>query len=112
MELGIYGVIKGIANTPKSLALRKKFGKITFLVNNLANKVMVRNSVEKIWNVKVSDVRIINLHGKTRSVGRRSFKTPGTKKAIITLKKGYKIDLPEQFETIGLAEETASKGKE
>lgn len=110
MELSIYDVIKGIKNTPKSLMLQKSVNKITFLVNKVSNKIMIRNAVEKIWNVKVKNVRIINLHGKTRTVGRRTFEIPGIKKAIITLKKGYKIDLPDQYETMGLEEKT-SKGK-
>ncbi len=111
MELSTYEIIKGIINTPKSLMLRKKVEKVTFLVNKMSNKIMIRDAVEKIWNVKVRDVRVINLHGKTRSVGRKIFKTPGIKKAIITLKKGYKIDLPDQYETMGLKEKN-SKGKE
>jgi large subunit ribosomal protein L23 len=114
MELSIYDIIKGIVSTPKSILLRKKLGKVTFWVTRLANKSMIHRAVERIWNVKVDNVRIINLHGKTKTVGRKVFAMADKKKAIVTLKKGYKIDLPEQFETMGIsdAEEKAPKGKE
>ena len=114
MELNTYDIIKGIVNTPKSVALRKDFGKVTFWVDKLSNKVMIRHAIETIWEVKVDNIRVVNLHGKTKTVGRKSCKMPDKKKAIVTLKKGYKIDLPEQFETMGIAgaESKASKSKE
>ena len=112
MELSVYDIIRGTVSTSKSLELRKKLGKITFFVHTEANKISIKNAVEKIWNVKVDEVRIINLHGKNKTVGRRSFVSSDRKKAIISLKKGYKIDLGDQFETMGLATEKASKDKE
>lgn len=113
MALGIYDVIQGTITTPKTLLLRKKHGKITFAVNKLANKSMVREAVEKIWDVKVRDVRIVNVRGKVKVIKRRSYKKPDLKKALVTLKPGYKIDLPEQYESMGVSEsETAPKGGE
>ncbi|HBS47944.1 TPA: 50S ribosomal protein L23 [Candidatus Dependentiae bacterium] len=113
MELNIFDVIKGTISTTKSLEQRRTLGKITFLVNNAANKILVRDAVKKIWKVEVDTVRIINLHGKNKTSGRRSFVSSDVKKAIVTLKKGYKIDLGDQFETMGLKkEENLSKGKE
>ena len=76
-------------------------GKITFVVNKQANKTLVRDAVERIWNVKVAKVCIINLPRKKKVFARKTFITGGKKKAIVTLKKGYKIDLPGQFETMG-----------
>jgi large subunit ribosomal protein L23 len=110
MELSIYDIIKKIVVTPKSVLLRKKFGKITFEVHKSANKVMVRNAVEKIWNVKVGDVRVINRAGKQKMVARKTFILPSSKKAIITLKPGYSIDLPDQIESMG-ASQTQAVGK-
>jgi large subunit ribosomal protein L23 len=111
MELSIFDIIKCTVDTPKSVELRKKFGKITFFVNLYANKILIRKAVEQIWNVKVDDVRIINLHGKNKAFGRRPFVSSDVKKAIVSLKKGYKIDLAEQFETMGVEENKASKNK-
>jgi large subunit ribosomal protein L23 len=103
MELGIYDIIKSSAVTTKALQMRQKFSKHTFIVNKLANKIMIRHAVEKIWDVKVRDVRIVNLPGKRKRVaGARFVKMSDKKKAIITLKPGYSIDLPDQFESMGL----------
>jgi large subunit ribosomal protein L23 len=112
MELNIYDIIKSIISTPKSLDLRKKYGKITFEVNKFANKVMIRNAVESIWSVKIRDVRVLNRTGKNRIVKKKSFKMSDTKKAIITLKPGFKIDLPDQFESVGLSSSGVVSKKE
>jgi large subunit ribosomal protein L23 len=62
-----------------------------FIVGDRANKSEIRKNVEKIFNVKIKDVKIINVPSKTRNVGRHSgFKT-GFKKAIVVLKEGYSI---------------------
>jgi len=111
MDLSIYDVIKKISVTNKSRALSDKFGKVTFEVNKKANKSMIKRAVEKIWDVKVKSVGVINLKGKNKSFARRSFKAPDIKKAIITLKQGYKIDLPGQFESMGVNSGAESKGE-
>ncbi len=110
MALSIYDVIKGTITTTKSLEMRQKHGKITFKVNKLANKIMIRQAVEKIWDVKVRDVRTINLPGKTRTIRRQKVIMPSIKKAIVTLQDGYKIDLPDQIETMGAGGSTSKSG--
>ena len=109
MDLSIYDIIKDISVTPKSRILFDKLGKITFQVHKESNKIMIKNAIEKIWDVKVRDVRVMNLKGKTKKFGRRSFETPDRKKAIVTLKKGHKIDLPGQFESMGVPSATEDK---
>lgn len=99
----MYDLIKRAIITEKSLEIFNKFGKVTFEVDKAANKPMVKEAVEKIWSVKVEDVAIINLKGKNKFYARRPFASSGRKKAIVTLKKGYKIDLSGQFETMGAA---------
>jgi len=108
MELSIYDIIKKRIITEKSESLFKKFGKLTFEVHKAANKIMIRNAVEKIWDVKVANVWVVTCPGKKKMFGRKSFKSPDRKKAFIKLKDGYKIDLPGHFETMGVQE---SKGK-
>lgn len=112
MDVRVYDIIKKIVVTSKSSNLFDKLGKITFEVHRNANKVMIREAVEKIWNVKVEDVRVLNVKGKRKSFARKPFQTAAKKKAIITLKKGYKIDLPGQFESMGSAagEEVKAEG--
>jgi len=101
MDVGIYDVIKGILAGGKGSKLFEKFGKVTFEVHKDSNKCSIRNAVEKIWDVKVKNVRVMNVKGKTKSFGRRLFKTSCRKKAIVTLHEGYKIEFPGQFESMG-----------
>lgn len=68
-------------------------GKYVFEVLKKANKPDVKKAIEKIYSVKVDSVRMINLHGKTRMIGRFKGKKSGIRKAIVTLSKGQKIDL-------------------
>lgn len=111
MELSIYDVIKKIVTTSKSVGLRKKLGQITLQVHTYSNKILIKTAVEKIWNVKVDKVRVISVPGKQKTVARRTFQMPTTKKAIITLKPGYAIDLPDQIETMGLANSGTSESR-
>jgi len=69
----------------------------TFLVHPEANKIEVRDAVEAIFNVRVVKVNTANRQGK-RKRNRRSFtfgKKPDTKRAIVTLHDGDRIDLFE-----------------
>ena len=100
MDISVYDVIKKIVISNKCDKLRDSLGKFTFEVHKDANKVLIKDAVEKIWSVKVKNVRVMNVKGKSKSFGRRPFKSPDRKKAIITLKEGCKIDLP-QFESMG-----------
>ena len=101
MDLGIYSIIKSVFLTNKSSNLFERFGQITFEVHKKANKTMVKQAVEKIWNVKVDKVCVVNVKGKAKRFGRRPFVSPGVRKAVVTLKKGHKIDLGGQFEVMG-----------
>ena len=69
----------------------------TFIVHPDANKIEIRQAVEEIFNVRVSKVNTLNRNGK-RKRNRRSFsygKRPDTKRAVITLVEGDRIDLFE-----------------
>ena len=75
-------------------------GKYGFVVSTKANKIQIAKAVEHKFNVHVVEVKTITHHGKTktqfRKSGRFTGKTPGFKKAIITLKEGETIELFEQ----------------
>jgi large subunit ribosomal protein L23 len=70
-------------------------GKYAFEVVKGANKNQVKQAVEKAFKVKVLDVNMMTVPGKTRRVGRQIVLTPSHKKAIVTLKPGDKIELFE-----------------
>lgn len=67
-------------------------GKYTFQVAREANKIQIREAVEKIFKVDVTDVNIINVRGKERGMGRRKGVSPNWKKAIVTLKGDQRIE--------------------
>lgn len=101
MELrNAFDVIKKPVISSKSVMLFERFGKLTFEVVKVANKLMVQKAIEKIWNVKVDNVRIINIRGKKKVFAQRSFITSDKKKAIVTLQKGHKIDIPGLTEIV------------
>ena len=80
--------------TEKSTLLQES-GKYTFEVAPKANKVEVKEAVEKNFDVTVLDVNITKLHGTTKRYGPRSVKRPDTKKAVVTVKTGDRINLIE-----------------
>jgi len=65
----------------------------SFEVNNKANKIQIRSAVERLYNVKVLDVRTANVRGKPRSRGRHQGFTRSWKKAVVVLGEDYHIDL-------------------
>jgi len=103
MELINFNIIKRPLITSKSIDLYKRLKQYTFEVHTQANKVMVREAIESIWNVKVEKVCVINCAEKIRLFKRKAFQSPARKKAIITLKAGYKIDIPGLFEAVASA---------
>jgi len=64
-----------------------------FEVNRRANKAQIRNAIERLYNVKVTDVRTANLKGKPRRRGRMMGQTANWKKAVVVLAEDSKIDL-------------------
>jgi len=74
----------------------------TFIVDNAANKVEIREAVEKIWDVNVQDVRTMRYAGKARraflgrmSRERTAGRRPSYKKAMVTLSEGDQIEFYE-----------------
>ena len=63
----------------------------TFKVSMNANKVEIKQAIEKIFSVRVVSVNTINMLGKPKRLGKYDGKRPDWKKAIVTLKPGDKI---------------------
>ena len=69
-------------------------GKYTFAVHHDANKIQIKQAIEKLFNKKVVAVNTANYAGKKKRERRADFgRKPHWKKAIVTLKEGEKIDL-------------------
>ncbi len=88
-------VIKGPLITEKLDQAREKNRQYSFLVDTKATKHEVRIAVTDLFKVTVTDVKTINVRGKTKRVGKSMGKRPNFKKAIVTLKDGDKIELFE-----------------
>ena len=65
----------------------------SFEVNKKSNKVQIRSAVERLYSVKVTDVRTANVKGKPRRRGRTMGMTKSWKKAVVVLHEDYHIDL-------------------
>ena len=85
-------VLKLPVITEKSTHVKENLRTVAFKVVRDANKIEIKDAVEKIFKVKVQSVRTANFHGKNRRQGRYSGRRPDWKKAYVTLKEGRKDD--------------------
>lgn len=92
---GISSVVYGPVFTEKATRLKDKENKYVFRVAENANKIEVKEVLEKFFKVKVLDVNVVKMHGKARRRGMVFGKEPDWKKAIVTLAKGNKIEFFE-----------------
>lgn len=81
--------------TEKATLLAEK-NKYVFKVSKKSNKKQIKSAIKEIYNVDAENVNIINVRSKRKGV-RFRFKgfTPAWKKAIVTVKKGDKLDIFE-----------------
>jgi large subunit ribosomal protein L23 len=91
----IYETLKKPLLTEKGMILRDTDNCYTFVVAKTATKYEIRDAVEAIFKVKVEKIATIPLRGKVKRMGRYAGKRPDLKKALVTLKKGDKIDAVE-----------------
>ncbi len=68
----------------------------TFLVHPRANKTEIRQAVEAIWGVRVSKVNTVNRKGKTKRYRFTQGRRRDTKRAIVKLAEGDRIEIFEQ----------------
>ena len=78
--------------TEKATLLREKHNQVIFEVARGANKVQIRDAVQRLFKVNVTDVNTMLMRGKDRRMGRGRGKMQNWKKAIVTLKAGDSID--------------------
>ena len=80
-----------IALTEKAALLKEDENQVIFEVELKANKIQIREAVEKLFDVKVESVNTLIQRGKVKRLGRRYLKRPNWKKAIVTLAEGNDI---------------------
>ncbi len=93
--MDIHQIIKKLLVTEKSTTARETSNKYCFEVDRKANKVEISGAVEKLFKVKVVDVRVINVLGKKKRVGRSIGQKSSWKKAIVTLAADNRIEIFE-----------------
>ena len=77
--------------TEKSTLMRETGANIiAFEVDPGANKIQVKDAVEELFKVKVDEVRLINVRGKMKRMGRWAGKRRDWRKAYVRLKEGEK----------------------
>ena len=84
-------IIKPIVSEKSYSELNRNW--YTFLVHPDANKTEIKIAVEKIFNVKVTAVNTLNRPGKTRRTRNGLGKRKDTKRAIVSLADGHRIDI-------------------
>jgi len=84
--------------TEKSTILREEENVLSFEVAGSANKIQVKQAVEELFKVKVEEVRLFNVRGKMKRMGRFVGKRRDWRKAYVRLKEGEKA--PEFVEGV------------
>jgi large subunit ribosomal protein L23 len=78
--------------TEKSMLMMEE-NKYCFMVDKRANKIEIRKAVESLFKVRVLSVTTRIIKGKIKRMGRTQGKRPDTKRAIVTLAAGDKIEI-------------------
>jgi large subunit ribosomal protein L23 len=75
--------------------MQDQLNQVAFEVDPDANKLQIRQEVEKRFDVKVTKVRTMHFKGKLKTMGRFSGRRSSWKKAVVTLAEGQKIEFFE-----------------
>ena len=89
--MNVYEVIRRPVVTEKGVTAKDEHRTLCFEVAQAANKTEVKQAVERLFKVKVAEVRTANLEGKMRRRGRFVGYKPDWKKAYVKLKDGEKV---------------------
>ncbi len=81
--------------TEKGTVLKEQGNQVVFEVDRRANKVEIRQAVEKIFKVKVLSVHTLNVEGKKKRMGRIMGRRSDWKKAYVTLAPGETVEFFE-----------------
>ena len=90
-----YRIIQKPLVTEKSTQLQEDGNWVAFQVNPAANKIQIKNAIEKIFSVTVIQVNTVNVRGKSKRFGKNVGVSKNWKKAMLRLKDGDKIEMFE-----------------
>ncbi len=96
-ELHLYDVIKRPLVTEKTSRMAEDVQRYTFEVDLRANKIQIKEAVEVIFDVTVTDVHTITMPAKMGRRGRRVYRRKSAwKKAVVSLAPGQRLN-PDPF---------------
>lgn len=95
MSKGPYQILRRPVVTEKTARLDETQNQLVFEVDSRATKGQIREAVEKVFKVKVLEVRTMRMRGKPLRRGRLLTRRRNWKKAVITLREGDRIDFYE-----------------
>ncbi len=84
-------IVKGLRQTEKGTRIASAHQYVVEVALS-ANKIEIREAVEQLFKVSVTDVNTLRCHGKWRRLGARIGRRSDWKKAVVTLAKGQKIE--------------------
>ncbi len=90
-----YQVLKRPLITEKSTAAKDSLNQLSFEVDRRANKIEIKQAVEKIFKVDVLEVRTSTVKGRMKRVGRHLTKTSDWKKAVVKIRPGQSVEFFE-----------------
>ncbi len=89
----IFHILKSPHISEKTAILGDAANQHVFRVATDAKKPEIKAAVEQLFNVKVADVRTVNVNGKAKRMGARKGRRNDWKKAYVSLEQGHEIDL-------------------
>ena len=90
-----YDIIHGPVVTEKTTLQKEIDNQVTFKVDKKANRVEIKDAIERNFNTRVKQVRTVQVKGKVKQRGKIIGKKQDWKKAIVTLMPGQKIEFFE-----------------
>jgi large subunit ribosomal protein L23 len=93
--MDMYKIVKKPLVTEKGTVMLSEGNRVTFKVHLDANKIEIREAVQKIFSVTVLQVNTQVVRGKRKRFGRAMGQTKSWKKAMVQLKEGDKIEIFE-----------------
>ncbi|UOG93297.1 MAG: 50S ribosomal protein L23 [Candidatus Thiothrix sulfatifontis] len=88
----LYHVLVAPRVTEKTVRATEKANQYVFKVAKTATKQEIKDAVETLFEVKVDQVRTINVKGKQKNFGRRAGHRSDWKKAYVSLSEGFSLD--------------------
>ncbi len=90
--MNMFDVLRAPQMSEKTLSLKEEANQFAFGVDPRANKIQIKERIEKSFKVSVLKVRTMNVRGKKKRLGRYQGRKSSWKKALVTLKEGDTIE--------------------